>query len=314
MDNSPLMDDRLSVLPTGPRMSRRSLLTRMGAVAGTAVTVSLAGCSSTGADHASYWSESRQLDIDYDSVLADARDTGYTVDEPYYVGTKDARGIHPDGFADFDDRFGPAYRVFGFTFFPAEYVFVEFWLTDETPTVTLIDDRGFDEFPVESIPPEAWLFDRLTLAFGISETTARDYVADLREQVAEGTSTPSIEVDAPVSFPRVYEAIETERTDASGSDTGGDGWYKETSYQDGTRYATVDIIVQSAEIRYEDGDRTYTIKLDRLGGFYVTIRLPVGEEIPEDEFRQVFRDMFDDVGLPTEVVGHLRFEYAGSIW
>jgi hypothetical protein len=34
----------------------------------------------------------------------------------------------------------------------------------------------------------------------------------------------------------------------SGSETGGDGWYKETSYQDGTRYATVDIIVQSAEI------------------------------------------------------------------
>ncbi|RAW46247.1 hypothetical protein DQW50_05630 [Halorubrum sp. 48-1-W] len=283
-------------------------------MAGTAVTVSLAGCSSSGADHASYWSESRQLDIDYDAVLTAARDTGYTVDEPYYVGTKDARGVHPAGVADFDDRFGPEYRVFGFTFFPAEYVFVEVWLTDETPTVTLIDDRGFDEFPVESVPPEAWLIDRLTLAFDISETTARDHVADLREQVAEGTSNPSIDVDASVSFPRVYEAIETERTDASGSETGGDGWYKETSYRDGTRYATVDIIVQSAEIKHEDGDRTYTIELDRLGGLYVTIGLPVGEEIPEDEYRQVLRDMFEDVGLPTEVVDDLTFEYAGSIW
>ena len=314
MLNSPSIDNLDSVQSTGRGVSRRSILTRIGAVAGTAVTVSLAGCTSTGADHASYWSESRQLNIDYDAVLTAARDTGYTVDEPYYVGTKEARGVRPDGFADFDNRFGPEYRVFGFTFFPTEYIFVEFWLTDETPTVTLIDDRGFEEFPVESLPPDAWLLNRLTLAFDVSETTARDHMADFREQVTEGTSTPSIDVDAPVSFPRVYEAIETERTDASGSETGGDGWYKETSYQDDNRYATVDIIVQSTEIRHENADRTYTIKLDRLGGFYVTIRLPVGEEIPEDDYRQVFKDIFDDIGLPTEVVDDLAFEYAGSIW
>lgn len=199
--------------------------------------------------------------------------------------------------------------MFGFTFFPESYVIVEFWLTGDTSTVTLIDDRGIDEFSIESMPPQAWLIDRLTLAFDISEADASDHVSTLQEQVSEGTSNPSVEVDASVTFPRIYEAIETDRTDATGSATGGDGWYKETSYRDGQRFATVDVIVQSMEIRHEGEDRTYTLKLDRLGGFYLQIRLPVGEEIPEDEYRATFREMFDAIGLPPEVVDDLTFEY-----
>lgn len=314
MADRPPTDLRLSTPPPGPRLRRRSVLARIGAAAGAAVTASLAGCASIGADHASYWSESRHLDVDYDAVLTAARGAGYAVDEPYYVGTKEARGVHPDGFAAFDARFGPAYRVFGITFFADPSVLAEIWLAGATPTVTLVDDRGVGEFPVESLPSDTWLLDRLTLAFDVSEATAREHVAKLREQVTEGTSTPSIDVDAPVSVPRVYAAIEAERTDAAGSETGGDGWYKETSYRDGTRHATVDVVVQSARIGREDGARTYTIKLDRLGGLYVTIRLPVGEEIPEDEYRRVLRGMFAAVGLPPDVVDDLAFEYAASIW
>lgn len=294
--------------------SRRRFLERTGAVVGAFATTSVAGCSMLGADHASYWSDSAQVDADYDSVLATARDAGYTVVEPYYVGDTRARGIHPEGFGSFDERFGPDYRVFGFTFYPESTVFVEFWLTDDVPTVTLGDERGTDEFDIASIPPESWLIERLTLAFDVDEDDAREYAADLRGQAAEGTSNPKVGIDAPVTFDRVYEAIETERTDVTASATGGDGWYREISNRDGQRFVTVDFVVQSMEIRREDGDRTYVLKLDRLGGFYLQVTLPVGEEIAEDEYRSVFRQLFEDVGLPPDVVDDLSFEYSSSVW
>lgn len=243
-----------------------------------------------------------------------ARDAGYTVEEPYYVGSTEPRGIHPSEFADFDDRFGPEYRVFGVTFYPSTGVYVEFLFTPRIPTVTLGDERGVDEFPLSSFPAEAWLRERLSLVFDVSASGVGEYVEDLRSQAAEGTSNPTVGVDAPITFQRIYEAIESERNSASGSDTGGDGWYKETSSVDGRRFAVVDVVVQSMEVRHEDGRRTYTLKLDRFGGLYLTVRLPVGKEIPEEEYRSTFRQLFEDVGLPADVVDELSFEYSGSVW
>lgn len=298
--------------PRGP--SRRTFLKHTGTLLGTGSATSLAGCSIIGADHATYWSDSRQLEFDYEAVMAAARNTGYTVDEPYYVGSKEPGGVHPEGFTAFDERFGPGYRVFGVTFYPSTDVYVEFLFTGRVPTVTLGDDRTFDEFPVTSFPPEEWLRERLALVFDISETEAGEYVEDLRSQAAEDESNPTVGVDAPVTFQRAYEKIAAERTEATGSDTSGDGWYSETSTVDDRRFAVVDVIVQSMEIRHEDGRRTYILKLDRLGGLHLTIRLPVGEEIPESEYRATFRRMFEDVGLPPDVVDDMTFEYTGSVW
>lgn len=295
--------------------TRRALLARAGAAAAAAGATGLAGCSLAGADHASYWSESGQIDVDYGAAMTAAREAGYTVDEPYYVGVKEARGIHPGGFPDLDRRFGPGFRVFGFALFHTEHVLVEFWLTGEAPSITLVDDRGVvDAFPMEALPPEAWFVDRLQLAFNVSAADAEGYYAEIREQAAEGTETPRIEVEAPVTFRPVYESILAERTAVVGSGTGGDGWYKETSFLPDRRLATVDFVVQSMEVRRTDDDRTYTLKLDRLGGFYLQARLPAGEELPQAELRSVFRRMFEDLDLPPEVVDGLTFEYSSSVW
>ncbi|MFW6317251.1 MAG: hypothetical protein ACOC06_02145 [Halorubrum sp.] len=285
------------------------------ALAGTVITASLVGCPTLNADEASYWSDSLQADVEYDDALAAAREAGFTVEEPFYVNSREPRGIAPDGLDDLEARFGPGYRVFGFSLFHTDRVFIEVDVTGETAPVSLFDGATVaEEFPIESLPPEAWLVDRLTLAFDVSEADAREHAADLREQAAEGTDIPSVDVSAAVDFGAVYERVLGERTETTGSSTGGDGWYTETSFRDGGRLATVSFIVQSAEIRRTDGDRTYTLKLDRLGGLYARIGLPVGEEIPEDEYRDVFRELFDDVGIPSAVVDELTFEYAPSIW
>ncbi|WP_178917184.1 hypothetical protein [Natronomonas gomsonensis] len=297
------------------RWSRRAILKRTSALTATGLTVALAGCSILGADHATYWSDSGQLDVDYDGVMAAAREAGYEVEEPYYVNDTETRGVHPDGLTDLDERFGPDYRVFGFSRYHTETVFLEVSLTGEQPSMGLFDDRGaFEGIPVDSVPPEAWLIEQFTLVFDVFETDAREYAAALREQAAEGTDTPRVEVSEPLDFPGFYGAVESERTDVLGSETGGDGWYNETSLRDGQRFATVAFIVQSMAVIHHDGSRRYRLKLDRLGGFNLEVRLPVGEEIPEEEYRGVFRQLFEDVGLPPETVDDLTFEYSPSVW
>lgn len=300
---------------TRGRTTRRALLEKAGAVTGVGMATSLAGCTFF-ADHASYWSDSGQVDVDYDGMMAAARDAGYEVVEPYYVGARDPRGVDPEGIATLDELLGPEYRVFGVSLYHTEHVFIECWFTGDEPRVSLFDDRVFmDQFPLSSVPPESWLVEQLTRVFDVSEGEAADYAGDMREQVAEGTEdAPSVDIDAAVTFETLYDHLAAERTDVSGSDTGGDGWYKETSLRDDRRIAAVDFIVQSMEVRHRDGDRRYTLKLDRLGGFYLHVQLPVGEEIPEDEYRDVFREMFGAIGLPPAVVDDLEFEYEPSIW
>lgn len=57
-----------------------------------------------------------------------ARNAGYTVDEPYCVGTKDPNSeFHPTGLSELDDRFGPGYRIFGVTFFYTQPIYLDLW-------------------------------------------------------------------------------------------------------------------------------------------------------------------------------------------
>lgn len=297
--------------------TRRSFCRNAGAIGAAAAIGSLAGCVGPWSDAAYYWSDPGQVgsgDADYEAVDSNARETGYTVEEPYYVNGREPGGIHPEGIGHLDEWLGPDYRVYGFGFYHSPPVLLSVGLAGGT-TLAVYDDRTvMDDFPVESFPSEEWLVERIRLSFDVGEETAATYAADLREQVVEGTQTPRIDVSEPVTFPAVYAHFEDERTDAIGSETSGDGWYAETSLRDEDRFAEVDFVVQSLAVVHRDGNREYRLKLDRLGGFNLRIELPAGEEIPETEYREVFREMFEDVGLDPEHVDGMEFEYTSSIW
>jgi hypothetical protein len=121
-------------------------------------------------------------------------------------------------------------------------------------------------------------------------------------------------VTEPPTFSRTYASLVAEATDSTGSETHGDGWYEVTFYRGDTRVSAVDFVVQSMKIVHRRTRHTYTIKFDRLGGFNLTIELLPGAEIPEDEYRTVFRGMFSDVGLPPSVIDELTFEYTPTVW
>ena len=312
---------RISCVHTdGP--SRRRLLTAIGSTLSIATTTALAGCQGLpfgpGSNAAYYHASGSVSDADYDAVMNAAQDSGYTIDEPYYVGTKDPNsGFHPTGIAGLDDQLGPAYRVLAVTFFYTQLVFLELWFAAEaeSATASVFDDRTMDgEFDITSLPPDEWLLPRLTLVFDMGDDQAREYVDTLKDAINEGTDAPSVEITDEPAFPRTYESLTGEATESSGSETQGDGWYKVTFAQEDTRLVTVDFVVQSMKIIHRRGEHTYTVKLDRLNGFNLRIELPPQEEIPEDEYRGVFRQLFSDVGLPPEAIDSLTFEYTPTIW
>lgn len=308
--------------PRNDSVSRRRFLRNVSAATTLAASTALAGCQALpfgpGSNAAYYHAYGPALDVDYDAVMDAARDTGYTVDEPYYVGTKDPNsGFHPTGLPELDDRLGPEYRVFSVTFFYTQPIFVELWFAagDEPTTVSVFDDSSVGgDFDITSLPPENWLVPRLTLAFAMGDERAREYVATLKDTINERTDIPSVEVTEAPAFARTYESLTDDATDSTGSETHGDGWYTVTLFREGKRFATVDFVVQSMKIIHRRDEHTYTVKLDRLGGFNLTIELPPQEEIPEDEYRGVFRQMFTDVGLPPAVVDDLTFEYTPTVW
>ena len=39
-----------------------------------------------------------------------------------------------------------------------------------------------------------------------------------------------------------------------------------------------------------------------------------GKEIPEEEYRTVFREIFENVGLPVEKLDEIELNYSPSIW
>ena len=47
------------------------------------------------------------------------------------------------------------------------------------------------------------------------------------------------------------------------------------------------------------------------------ITMPIGsagKEIPEEEYRTVFREMFENLGLPAEKLDEMELDYTPSIW
>jgi len=67
-------------------------------------------------------------------------------------------------------------------------------------------------------------------------------------------------------------------------------------------------------VTYDEENR-YIVELDASGKVRLEIVMPPGssgETIPEDEYRAVFREMFEEMGLSPEAVGSFEFFASSS--
>ena len=128
--------------------------------------------------------------------------------------------------------------------------------------------------------------------------------------VTSGTNT----ITKAQNFSASYSNLKTTSTSSNVSITSGEGEFTETFYNMDKKIGTLELIVPNVRIIFQDKGHEYTIKIDRLGGVAPEIRLAAREEIPKEEYRHIFKEMFVNLGLPPEKVDEFEFNYVPSVW
>jgi uncharacterized membrane protein len=65
--------------------------------------------------------------------------------------------------------------------------------------------------------------------------------------------------------------------------------------------------VSNVKINFLNKEHDYILDLNRMGDVCPRIELGAGEEIPEEEYRGIFKKMFVNLGLPLEKVDAFKF-------
>lgn len=65
--------------------------------------------------------------------------------------------------------------------------------------------------------------------------------------------------------------------------------------------------VSNVKINFLDKEHDYILDINQMGDVCPKIELGAGEEIPEEEYRGIFKKMFVNLGLPPEKVDEFKF-------
>lgn len=300
-----------------------ALLAAGGILVAVAVAYALFGFILASSDVAAYTSDSTVVaDLDFDAALANAEAAGYEVERP------DSSGFHPEGIDALDRELGSDYEAFRVVFYygPGFGAEPNDGATAGRMEAVLYTDEGKAEveffredprgpFSAADLPPDDWMTERLVLLFEVDDARAREYVADVQASVEDDERlVPGVTVTEPVDFHAVYDEFAGRADEVTTTESDGQGWHERRYHADGERFGGLDLVLARAEITHEDGGHTYVVNLDRGGGVALTVLADGGEEIPETEYRAVFHEMFDEMGLPPQAVERLTFEYDPSVW
>ncbi|MBC2707352.1 MAG: hypothetical protein HF977_06445 [ANME-2 cluster archaeon] len=270
-------------------------------------------------DHAGYSTTGSNLgEIDYDEIISNVKKAGYKVDGPYYVNTKDTIGVHPSNIKELDERFGEDYRFLSVTYYYRENVYFSTWHSESGTDISFYNEDRPDTlapFKPEDLPPDEWIVEKFRLMFGITEQESRDYLTQLKDSISNSQEeSGKISIRKGLDIASVYSNLKETSTNSNVSPTSGEGWITETFYNQDKKIGVLDFLVTNTRVILQDNGHEYTIKIDRLGGVDMEIKLSTREQIPEEEYRRIFKDMFADLGLPAEKVDEFEFEYIPGLW
>lgn len=271
------------------------------------------------ADQAIYHTQGSNLgEIDYDRIISNAKKAGYEVDGPYYGNAKQKIGVHPSNIKELDERFGEDYRFLSVAYFYREKVYFSTWHNEGDTEITFYNEERPDTlapFKLEDLPPDEWIVEKFRLMFDITEQESRDYLMQLKDSISSSQETSGrISIRKALNIPAVYSNLKDIGPLVAISPTNGEGWIKETFYNKGEKKGVMDSIVPNVRIIFQDRGREYTINIDQLGGVSPEIKLGAREQIPKEEYRSIFKEMFVNLGLPPEKVDEFEFNYEPSVW
>lgn len=274
-------------------------------------------------DHAHYSTDGKNLgDVDYDRIINNSRESGYTVKGPYFVNAEieKANGLHSPS-DELKSWFGGDYWVVTIGIYYTEESFFESgFVRDEKVTrITFFNesrpDQYFSSFEIENLPDDEWIIDQFELMFNFDRTQSQEYLNQLKDEIRNNNqSIVDITIQQSPDFGSIYDYHQNRSNNSTLTASQGDGWITQTFFKNESIIGTIDYVVPNMEIiNYHDGNK-YTIQMDRMGGVNLQVELDVSEQIPEEEYKQVFKEMFGKMGLPPEKVEDFEFDYQYSVW
>ena len=296
-----------------------SLLLVLGLMALSYVSFALVLISS---DHAYYSSNGEFIgNISYDGVISSAETAGYDVEGPYFINSDigAARGLYSPAAGQLNERFGNAFWVVLVKSYYSEGSYLEASFTQDETVVSFFnesrDDPYFSSLALEDLPDDEWMLENLEIMFSLEAQESEMYLRRLKDVVnTSGSTHASIEVNEPFDLASTLEYFEQGSTNSTYIPTNGEGWSQETFYAGDRKVGSVSYVVEGSMIVNTIDGKEYIIHVDRMGGVKLQIRLHRGEHVSEDEYIDVFSEMFDSLGLPVDRLDEFEFEYTPSVW
>lgn len=265
-------------------------------------------------DMASYHSDDVYIGpVDFDEVLANAENAGYEVQTRWM---DDSCGFNPGNVEDVAGSFDTEFLVsrVEINFDQVTYLRVSRYDNVTSLSFTNQSHASFSK-PLEpsEFPDESWMLDIIGLMFGLDEAGSGEYLKELKAAAKnEAGFSVSIKVNDTLDFPAVYAYLNESSTDSSFNSG---MWNDENFYRDGRKLGYVAYLVPETTISTTSSSNKYVIRVSSVGFSQLEITMHrARKEIPEEEYRAVFREMFENLGLPPEKVDEFEFEYSPSVW
>lgn len=280
----------------------------------------------------SSWYYSEEVDIgslDYNSALTKAENAGYEVGGSWpWPGN--FSGFEPGDVPEVRERFGSAALVenirLNYNKNSELMVFIcksESETEAGTGTCAVISNIShYDpESPLQlsEFPPDVWMLEKFGLLFGLDKKASEKYLEALEKAAQNQTWDAEIPVNESPDFPAAYAYLKENSDDSSyESSLGINAYPTEVFLKDGNRLGSVKYFVPEARVVTYDKENRYIVELDSSGKVRLEIIMPPGssgDKIPEEEYRAVFREMFEELGLSPEAVDSFEFFHSSSrVW
>lgn len=275
-------------------------------------------------DQASYYGDIVDIGpIDYNSVVTGAEKAGYDLSGPY-TRLDEANLIEPGNVESLEKRFKTDYRASRVQLYYNLNTYIEFKKDENNQTLVTFfnyshhNDAGDITPQMPSMFPEdSWMLEMLGMSLGLDETDSEEFLKKLKNEAPDQKGFVSLTTKESVDFPAVYAYLNQSSTrTVTGPYTWSEYIYEDKFYRNG-KIGCIRFVIPETTISRIHNSNKYSIFVSSSGIVRANIMMPrgsTGEEIPEEEYRTVFREMFENLGLPAKKVDEIKLNYSPSIW